>query len=149
MLNRRNILRNGGLFLLAPLSGCSSINGNSPPKAIISQIYVDNIDDESHTVHALIYDRGTEKPVYLRSKTVEANDLSNDYEIGGGSFGGLPTESGNYEIWIRLEGRGWKSVRIDKYEDIPDRITIGISIGYKRKEGDTPTWKITVSDTER
>lgn len=148
MLNRRSILCNGGLCLLASLSGCNSINGNSPPKVIISQIYIDNIDDKSHTVHVLIYDRGTEEPVYLRSKTVEANDRSDDSEIGGGSFEGLPTESGNYEIWIRLEGRGWKSVQIDKYKNIPERVTVGISIGYKRKESDTPAWKITVSDTE-
>lgn len=148
MLNRRSILRNGGLCFLAFLSGCNSINENPPPKAIISQVYVDNIDDKSHTIYVLIHDKESEQPVYLRSKTVEANDLSNDYEIGGGSFERLPTKSGTYEIWIRLEGRGWKSVQIDEYTNIPERISIGISIGYKRTDSDTPAWKVTVSDTE-
>lgn len=148
MSNRRKFLQGCGFCLLAAISGCSTIASDPPSKTTISQIYIDNIDDRQHTVPFSSTIR-SRKPVYLQSRTFEANDPSEEYKIGGGSFEGLPEGPRNYQIWIRLDQRGWKVVDVDGYEDIPDRVSIRVIVGYQRKESGPPAWKVTMAEAEK
>jgi hypothetical protein len=129
------------------LSGCNAQGGNSS-EVIINHIYVDNIDDKSHVVHVLIYDQEEESPVYLKSKTFEANDYS-ETGISGGLFKNLPRKPGNYEVWVRLDQREWDGVDVSTIRNLPNQIDVGVSIGYQRKEDGPPAWKVTVSESEK
>lgn len=149
MFDRRSVLRFAGAGLLASLSGCSAFANSSPPRTIISGVYVTNHHDEPHTVHLLIFDEESEEPmepVYFRSREFEANDPDKKFQVGGGSFEGLPTDPGNYHVEIRLDERRWDTVDVSYYDDLPDRIKIDVFIGYTFKESGPPEWKVTVSE---
>ncbi|WP_115863181.1 hypothetical protein [Halorussus litoreus] len=149
MPDRRRVLQSTGAGALALISGCSAFANSSPPEAIISGVYVTNHHEEPHTVHLLIFDQESEEPmepVYFRSKTFGANDPDAKFQVGGGLFEGLPTEPSNYHVEIRLDGREWDTVDVSYYDNLPDRINIGITIGYTFKETGPPAWKVTVSE---
>jgi len=151
MVNRRKYLRYTGIGILASISGCTAFGIESTPKATISEVAVTNAHEEPHTVHLLIFDRESEEPmepVYFRSREFEANDPDKKLQVGGGVFEGLPTEPGNYNVEIRLDDRRWDTVDVSAYENLPDRIVIDVTIGYKSKENGPPAWKVTVRETK-
>lgn len=151
MPNRRSIIQGAGVGLLASLGGCSALGSNPSPQATISGIYVTNNHDEPHTVYLLIFDKESDEPmepVYFRSKTFEANDPDEKYQVGGGHFEGLPTDPGNYHVEVRLDQRKWDSESVDAYENLPERIIIDVTIGYMFKESGPPAWRVTVTEAK-
>jgi hypothetical protein len=152
MLDRRSVLQSAGVGFLTSFSGCSAFTQDQPVEATISEIYVNNIHDEPHTVHLLIFEKSSDEPmepVYFRSKRFEANNPSEKFESGGGFFEGFPAEPGNYHVEIRLEDREWDSIAVSQFENLPDRIVITVTIGYTFKEDGVPEWKVTLSETKQ
>ena len=149
-MRRRTLLRYASVGALVPLGGCAALD-SEPPETIISDVYANNHHVEPHTIHLLIFDIESDEPrepVYFQSRDFEANDPSETYESSGWLFEGLPTTPGTYHIEVCLDQREWDSVSVDAYENVPDEIVVGITIGYMLEDSESPAWKVTVREAK-
>lgn len=130
-INRRDVLRAGGLTASGMLAGCSSIVSGSSSEIRIGGISVINYHSKPHWAHVLVVEDG--EPVFWRSKRLASEYSGKDT---GGLLDGVPEEPGEYVFYIRLDEREQRK-RWDLREEEPDCLSLTANIGtpVKKKEG--------------
>ncbi len=157
-LSRRTLLAGTGLGATATAAGYGLFGSSADPpnRARVDHVHVNIVHEQSHTVDLLIME--DETPIYMDSRTFEgAEDESDPYEVGGGTFEDLPEKAGEYVIWLQLDGRRKDKFDFSEWDELPagweegnfpDAVVVGYSIGHEGREDGPPAVSLFVRDQE-
>lgn len=132
-LSRRGLLRIAGGAGLAGLAGCTVLSDESSKTPRFGYLSVGNYDLRSYTVHVVVLE--SSEPVYWRTREATAGSeapTSGEVSPGGVELEGYPTDPGNYELHVRLDGdprSAWRTLDFGEYD--VSCIGVSIRIGYR------------------
>lgn len=134
-MDRRSLLKIGGVAPLSLVAGCASLSGNSRAGIVVSKITIRNRTDRSVPVSVLLAD--TEQIVFWRSVTVES--APNQFEI----FNELPRSPHEYILYIHVPGVEQDTgERADLVDEAGDKscVELGLDIVMADRDGtEVPT----------